>query len=128
MFESPTGSNARNRDWRVQANDVMGGLRRLRAGWDGFAAAIPTAAAMDTARSILWQLPDYAPEPRVTPTTEGGLQLEWFHEDLDITLEVINQHEISVYYRDEVCEWEGPLGSEPEPIAKLLWRFGTRFR
>jgi hypothetical protein len=61
------------------------------------------------------------PAPFISPTTDGGLLVEWHSDAFELTFEFESDGNISLYFRDaDENEWEGALGSEPYPLETLL--------
>jgi hypothetical protein len=126
VFAEPlaqTSSLSQEVDWVPVSQTALEGLSRFRQGWDGFGAVAPTEGSLQMAQRVLRHVPDYAPRPRILPTTDGGIQIEWYRQGMDITLEVMGPLEVTLFWRDDVAEWEGPLDESPELFTSLLWRF-----
>jgi len=113
----------RESKWDRVSQTSLESVSRLRDGWDGFGAMAPAEESLRTALSVLRNVPNYAPQPRVAATADGGIQIEWYRERMDITLDIMGPENVTLYWRDALTEWEGPLGESPEQVAKLLWRF-----
>lgn len=118
-----TSSVSQQIGWIPLIQTVIEGISQFPPGWDGYGAVTPTEEALNVTQLILRNVPEYAPRPRVIPTTDGGIQIEWYRQGMDVTLEVMGSRDITLYWRDDLEEWEGPLQQAPEALPKLLWRF-----
>lgn len=82
---------------------------RERAGvgnWDGEGAAAVTPETAERARRFLELLPASAPEPSVTPETDGEIALEWYLSPTRVLTVAIGSH-LQISYA-------GLFGSEAE--------------
>lgn len=112
--------------WLQGALQDLQALAALRPGWDSYGASAIDADTATLASEVLRVLADgNAPRPALVPTSDGGIQIEWFGAGLEFQLELEPRTEhITLFFRDldTGAFWEGPLGEEPEPFPKLLWR------
>lgn len=99
---------------------VMDAIRRFAAlapSWDSYGARPLNPSAV---RRILGLLPallsDNAPEPTIIPTREGGLQVEWHRNGIDLEVRVPPSGPIAHFFADaksgDEHEWEGPLNPQ----------------
>lgn len=68
--------------WSAEEDARFTELRTLKENWDGFNANPVHTDMEERARAIL---ADLRGRPRIYPTPEGGIQLEW--KDVEITVE-----------------------------------------
>lgn len=68
--------------WSAEEDARFTELRTLKENWDGFNANPVYPDMEERARAIL---ADLRGRPRIYPTPEGGIQLEW--KDVEITVE-----------------------------------------
>jgi hypothetical protein len=92
-------------------------LSALRSGWLDCAGEAVDSGVLQQARLLLDQLLNWdVPRPRVFPTIEGGVQLEWSQEPYEVSVS-IQPGEASVYAvkvnvrTGEAEEWELPPSS-----------------
>jgi hypothetical protein len=108
-----------------EAAAALYALLQLPEGWDSYGAPRISGEAVSISWTLLRQLlwADF-PLPRIVPTADGGVQLEWYGNNIDVQIEATSSHDISVFYRDvETGEsWEGALGEEPRPLADIIRR------
>jgi len=64
--------------------DSMAYLLNLEEGWDSYGAKKISLVAIAEAGRLLEQLD--LPEPQIVPCSDGGVQLEWHQNGLDIEL------------------------------------------
>lgn len=117
----------RNASQLREAAAALRQLLLLPVGWDSYGAPpidIDAAvAALVLVDRLTWE---GGRVPRIVPTVEGGVQLEWYGNGIDLQIEVAPTQDASVFYRDSGTEesWEGSLGEEPEQLEKLIYRAG----
>lgn len=103
-------------------------LLQLPEGWDSYGAPRISGEAVSISwtliRQLLWA---NFPLPRIVPTADGGVQLEWYGNNVDVQIEVMPSHDVSLFYRDLGTgeSWEGTLGEEPKPLGDLIHRAGS---
>jgi hypothetical protein len=56
-------------------------LRALKDGWDGHGGKAPTRAALGAIH--LWMM-----DAQIVPLSNGGIQIEWHRDGLDIEVEI----------------------------------------
>jgi hypothetical protein len=75
--------------WERTIKEIMA-LSRLGDDWDGLGALAPTAAVLDSATAVVkWHQANGSPEPtRVVAATDGGVIIEWQHDDFYADVEI----------------------------------------
>jgi hypothetical protein len=119
----------------VAAFDGTGTVRRLLApvamldpGWDSYGGAAIDEMVLNRAEAFLVPLADAGdPLPRVFPTAQGGLELEWRRPEHELSLEFkpvlgFQSPGVTVYARDEAKdeEWEGEIATA-DPAQLQAW-------
>jgi hypothetical protein len=114
--------------WIASAEARLEQLLTLEPGWDSYGGR---PIARETASRVVGLLRSLArahsPEPYLVPLSSGGMHLEWHAHGIELSLEVEPEaDEITLFYSDLGTggSWQGPIGEEPEPLEKVLWRLG----
>ena len=77
-------------------------ILKLREGWNSYSAKPLEPRNAGAAIGLLFDfLEAETPAPIVVPTVQGGLQLEWHRQDVDIEVYVDSPESISFYARAE---------------------------
>jgi hypothetical protein len=75
--------------WADAAERQLNELLALEPGWDGYRAREVADAAVETTVELLDRFMDEAVEfPDLFPLNDGGIQIEWHADDVDIEIEV----------------------------------------
>jgi hypothetical protein len=70
---------------------------------------------------------DDIPAPIVTPTSKGGIQLEWHCNGVDLEVEIQSQHRFSVFFTDsEDIDHELEITHDISPLEHLLEKVSMR--
>lgn len=129
MLESGSYAAWTPESWLADALRDLRDVFALPPGWDSYGAPAIDPDAAAVAREVLRLLAEEnAPRPRVVPTSDGGIHLDWHGAGVEFQLEIEPQPErVTLFFSDlgTGAYWEGPLGEEPEPFSKLLWRIST---
>jgi hypothetical protein len=99
-------------------------LLELPANWDTYGGEpVDIRAASAAAQLLVNLLSNGVPPPRMVPTSEGGIRLEWYRSGLELQIDLVSEGP-TLFYRDLVTQetWEGALGAEPVPLGYLLAR------
>lgn len=76
--------------WQTQNLKGLVRLKRLCDNWDGEGSPRPSAIALDSASELLVSLPfEDLPTPFVSPTSLGGVQLEWTQHGRELEIEIL---------------------------------------
>lgn len=101
-------------------------LLALPRGWDSYDAPKIKFAAVRSALDLLVAtLKPQSPGPSVVPTVQGGLQLEWHIQGIDLEIRLDSPDKVDIFCEDlhAGIEWEGSIPSDEgrlrEAIAKL---------
>jgi hypothetical protein len=98
-------------------------LRELEHDWDGQGAEPTNPKALGAALWLVSDLPPYSPKPRISPTVEGGIHIEWFGPGMVLALDVEGRDAVTLFYREGESTWEGRLGEEPVRLERMLAAF-----
>lgn len=103
-------------------------LAELPTGWDSYRAKPIAATAVRRAFPLLPAiLPEMAPLPTVVPTANGGLQVEWHRNGIDMEITVPPVGPLTCFIADSNAgterEWSGTL--DMTAIVAALGRIGA---
>ena len=92
--------------WLTTTVERMNELLELQPNWDSYGARCVEKHAVETALEILGTVmrPNTSP-PTVVPTVEGGIQLEWHQNHIDLEVEVKPEGQVLMFRQG---------GSQPE--------------
>lgn len=86
--------------WLESAVDRLASLVRLEAGWDSYQArTIDPQRAQHVLLALLEVMKPATPLPSIVPTTDGGIQLEWHRNGIDLEIEPVSPNRIEYYVR-----------------------------
>ena len=100
-------------------HEIWGSLRELRlleADWNGYGEQPISHDSISDTIKILHRVAKGGPAPVVAPMYDGGIQIEWYGEDIEIEVEVPPSGPTSIYIvRPDGTEDErsAHLGDEP---------------
>ena len=96
-------------------------LSRLPVDWDSYGAARLERKAAEFAIMLLGHMRFGGPAPWVSPTSDGGLHLEWGHEGFGVEVEVSKDGDVEVLVDDHgtMTEWGSTVFGDPELTAAL---------
>lgn len=69
-------------------DETLKQFRELPNNWDSYNGRPVTTIACETFRALITFIPDSLPNGTITPTTGGGIQLEWHTDSIIIELEI----------------------------------------
>ena len=105
--------------WEPIANRLRQ-LINLPRDWDSFGAPAIDPKNANTAIEILdFVMDDDTPLPELFPTSRGGVQLEWGHDNCFVEVEIASSTDIEVHFQQ---------GSDTNPETILLERDTSRLR
>jgi hypothetical protein len=114
--------------WIRAAERRLEQLLTLPPGWDSYGGS---PISRDVASRVIRILEGLAkaqtPQPQLVPLSSGGIHIEWHAHGVELSLEVDpDADRVVMFYADleNGATWEGNIGDEPEPLAKVLWRLG----
>jgi len=92
--------------WLPPTVETMNELLGLQPNWDSYGARCVEKHAVETALEILGMVmkPSTSP-PTVVPTVEGGIQIEWHQNNIDLEVEVKPEGQVLMFRQG---------GSQPE--------------
>lgn len=87
-------------DWLRAAIRRVEDLTALAPGWDGYGAkAIDAGVALQVVSFLLDHAYRTLPEPAIVPLADGGLQIEWHHNGVDLEI-AFSDDEAAVFLED----------------------------
>ena len=93
--------------------------------WDGYFAKAPQTKAIEATVNLLdalFKALPSMPYPDVSPSTEGGVIVEWDSRDADILLIIEPTYQIEASVRLGESEYDGPLESVKVALTSALAR------
>ena len=113
-------------DWLGPTIARLNELLRLPPDWDGYGAEpIDDTTAIRALEFLSEHARTTTPPPSVVPLSDGGIQLEWSRESIDIEIEFHPDGSASLYVEDSESgeAWEGaPDGEGDERLGLALGR------
>lgn len=100
-------------------------LLSFAPGWDSYNARAIDRQRAVAALSMVWlALVNGAPTPAIVPTSDGGIQLEWHRQGVDLEIRVISEVACEVYFEDLFSgeTYGGEVGADFTPLKALLRR------
>ncbi len=115
--------------WLEEALSRLDRLAALGPGWDGDKAKMVSPSVVEAVRLFVSTqvIRDAKFKPELVPTFDGGIQLEWHTEAVDLIIECEHFGSVTYYSSDiefdEVLEGSLPeSAARPAPVfAKLGW-------
>lgn len=110
-------------DWQMETLKGLFRMKRLSDDWDGEGSPCPSTLAVDSAARLIRSLPfDDMPTAFVSPTTVGGVQLEWSQNGRELEIEILSngamEHLTAINGNPQ---GEGPITNEQVPsLARWL--------
>jgi len=120
VSRSSTGSAP---DWSRSFENRAQELLQLRPNWDNRGSATPRIDALSFAYSVLSEaMAPTTASPSVIPLSNGGVQLVWAGNQVDVEVEVMHPNQALVYSLDHQSgvETEWQLTTEFSPLSALL--------
>jgi len=100
--------NSKNDPWHSQIKERLNELCKLAKNWDGYNSVPTTFDVAHFSYSLLEQLyREDTPLPSIVPLANGGLQIEWHKNNLDIEIVVHEPNLTSVWVDDITTEEDG---------------------
>ncbi len=126
-----SSSTPANESWLTQATSRLEQLGALTYGWDGLdglpikPACIEAVAQFISSDVVL----KVETKPDIVPTSDGGLQVEWHSQLIDLIIEVDPNIESSYYLSDLTTgiEQEGSLHEATDTLATAFVALGYQF-
>lgn len=110
-------------EWQTQNLKGLFRLKRLGDNWDGDDSPRPSTIALDSASELLVSLPfEDLPTPFVSPTSLGGVQLEWTQNGRELEIEILPDGSMEfLTVVNGTPQNEGPTSREEVPsLARWL--------
>ncbi len=100
-------------------------LLLLPEDWDSYGAPpIDRWTAAYASNLVEALAEEWTTPPRVIPTTNAGVILEWFRPNMVVRITVDPEDPLSLFYSDARVgySWEGPLTGEAPDLGEVLYR------
>lgn len=106
----------------VRLVEILG----LPHNWDSYGAKRIDLSIVEGAVNVLTQLPEgrQLPTPIVVPTSEGGLQLEWHRNGIDLEIKLSPGQRVRYFLATGKNEEEGDVLDRLSHIQSLIPRLG----
>jgi hypothetical protein len=117
-----TGSGGRPPEWLSMTEEAIESLLTLPENWDSYGARAIESRAVRAAIELLRSIVQLdTPQPVVVPTNQGGIQIEWHTQGIDLEIEITAEREVRILYENpqENAEEEFELGSDLKPLTDL---------
>jgi hypothetical protein len=105
------GEGSAHPRWLQDTVGRMNELLRLRPGWDTYVARpVARRNVQGALHFLLRVMAADTPSPTIVPVSDGGVQLEWHREGLDVEVLFSGEEDDGLYCHDVATgqEWEGP--------------------
>jgi hypothetical protein len=111
--------------WLKPALNNCGHLLLLPFGWDGADAPSVEGVAIQAAIDALCSfMADTSSVPQWTPTRNGGVQLDWHEQGIDLEIQCEpsepDAHVVFCDQRDESADWDGLLSDNLPRLRSLF--------
>ena len=107
----------RDAKWFLPTRDALAAL--LQNSDIGIPNSRPSETSVIGALNILAKILDSsAPPPAVVPTYEGGVQVEWHRNGVDLEIEINPDGNAEYFFASPNEEHEGPAWNEIERLTK----------
>lgn len=76
-------------------------LTQLSEGWDSYGGQSPSHQVASRTVRFLGTLTQHEiPRPQLTPTSRGGIQLEWHQQEMDLEVEIVSPVRARLWFED----------------------------
>ena len=111
--------------WLEPTLNNCGHLLLLPADWDGAHAPVIDTGAIQAALDALCSfMADDSSAPQWTPTRDGGVQLDWHENGLDLEIEFspdkAEGYAVFEDHREGCDEWDGPVSQHMEWLRSIF--------
>lgn len=101
--------------WIRSLERTLDTFRTLQAGWDSYGGLPINEGAIEHAKQFLNNtLFSTLDKPFITPTSNGGVQVEWTRNGKDLEIAFLSLTELHYFYSDSTSERENELHSNFE--------------
>ncbi len=111
--------------WLDESLQKLQEILELEDNWDSYGAPRVGIKRVQAALEVLLEItPTLAPTPSLVPTADGGVQIEWHRDGIDLEIEVVSHLRTVVYFADLQTgeEWEDDL--DDQKIHVIRQRLG----
>lgn len=115
--------------WADPVKQRLNHLLSLPANWDSYGAkCVDIRRAVQAFRVLAEVMVEHSPRPQIVPTSDGGVQLEWHQNGIDLEVEIAPSSKVLVSYEDSVSgsSWDGPLTHDRTRLAECLATLARR--
>ena len=116
-------------EWVVPVFRALSELLTLSPDWDSYGAARIEPRSIGWALEALsWIMRNDTKVPTVVPTPDGGVQLEWHTQGIDLEIEVssVGRSFVTCYDRNQNAQWEGELRYNLNRLQDIIRRVSRR--
>lgn len=127
-FQSQASDRTDPSPWQSELSARLERLALLPPGWDGDSARAISSRVVEAVRMFITsQLVEQTlVKPQLVPTCEGGLQLEWHSQTVDLVIECEPAGPVTYYFFDVEtgAESEGSILDQDAPLGTAFIRLG----
>jgi len=111
--------------WLIPTIERSGYLLLLPFNWDLDASPPIEPATIQQALNVLFMfMGERSAAPQWTPTREGGVQLDWHANGIDLEIEIsVETPGGNAVFKDNGCEgadWDGAIGANLEKLRRIF--------
>ena len=128
--EIPVQRAASRASWFEQAVDSLSALLTLPSNWNSYGAPPVEPTALHLMLKLLSSLQATMPEPRILPTSRGGVQIEWHCGGVDLEIEPTAEpeHYLALFEGELIADWEGEVTIDSPRLTTMLEEISRRSR
>ncbi len=112
------GQNLHAMEWFYPTLRAMAALPWRTDNWSSGATRTQGAAIACMVETLLEVLDSHTPPPAVVPTWNGGVQVEWHRNGIDLEIEVDPEGEIEYFFKSPDEEYEGRISGDFSPLSE----------
>lgn len=95
--ETAVLTNPKSDSWQLDVRRKLKELVELQDGWDGHGGvAVKPEIAQFALQLLIETMPENVAGPQLVPMSYGGLQLEWYENDIELEIEIEAPNRISM--------------------------------
>lgn len=114
--------------WMREVEDRINEILALTADWDGEGSVAPDAmCALNVVNFLLGVALHETPAPAITPTSGGGMSVEWHVGGYDLEVKFSSDGTRSYFYVEpDGTEAEGDAGRDEDAVARWVSELPVR--